>query len=219
MTENFFDTVFDNNREWVAQKLATDPHFFENLSLGQNPEVLYIGCSDSRVTAEELMGAGPGQVFVHRNIANIVAPTDLSALSVIDYAVTHLGVKRIVVCGHYGCGGVHAAMKPLDLGVLNPWLRNIRDVYRTHVNELKGIDDPELRHRRLVELNIEEQCLNVTKIAAVQRSFLNQGYPTVHGLVFDMKTGELIDLKINFTEKLDGIREIYDLGTFVEPTG
>jgi len=219
MTENFFDTVFDNNREWVAQKLATDPHFFENLSLGQNPEVLYIGCSDSRVTAEELMGAGPGQVFVHRNIANIVAPTDLSALSVIDYAVTHLGVKRIVVCGHYGCGGVHAAMKPLDLGVLNPWLRNIRDVYRTHVNELKGIDDPELRHRRLVELNIEEQCLNVTKIAAVQRSFLNQGYPTVHGLVFDMKTGELIDLKINFTEKLDGIREIYDLGTFVKPTG
>ena len=130
-----YEGIFENNRKWIEKNQGTDANFFEKLSKGQNPEVLYIGCSDSRVTAEELMGAGPGEVFVHRNIANVVSNIDLNAMSVIEYAVTHLKVKHVVVCGHYFCGGVKAAMQAQDLGILNPWLRNIRDVYRIHKDE------------------------------------------------------------------------------------
>jgi len=209
---NYYRRIFANNRKWVASKLEIDPEYFENLAKGQSPEVLYIGCSDSRITAEEMMGAGPGEVFVHRNIANIVAPTDLNALSVIQYAVANLGVKHIVVCGHHECGGVRAAMQPKDMGILNPWLRNVRDVYRMHLDELNAIDDEQIRYRRLVELNIEEQCVNVIKTAVVQRQYLANGYPRVHGCVFDIRTGELVDLKIDFREKLDRIRDVYDLG-------
>lgn len=204
--------MFANNRKWVASKLDIDPDYFEKLAKGQSPEVLYIGCSDSRITAEELMGAQPGEVFVHRNIANIVAPTDLNALSVIQYAVAHLSVKHIVVCGHHECGGVRAAMQPNDLGLLNPWLRNVRDVYRTHLDELNAISDEQARYRRLVELNVEEQCVNVIKTAVVQLSYLANGYPRVHGCVFDIRTGELTDLEIDFRQKLDMIRDVYDLG-------
>jgi carbonic anhydrase len=209
---SFFRRIYDHNRQWVADKLAAEPHYFEELAQGQSPEALYIGCSDSRITAEELLGAKPGEMFVHRNIANIVAPTDLNALSVIQYAVEHLRVKHIVVCGHHECGGVRAAMQPQDLGILNPWLRNVRDVYRTHLDELNAISDEQARYRRLVELNVEEQCVNVIKTAVVQQSYLANGFPRVHGCVFDIRTGQLIDLKIDFREKLDRIREVYDLG-------
>lgn len=212
LRKGFYAQVFENNRQWIAEKLAVDERYFERLAEGQSPEILYIGCSDSRITAEDLMGAEPGEVFVHRNIANIVGSTDLSALSVIEYAIAHLGVKHVVVCGHYECGGVKAAMQPKDLGILNPWLRNIRDVYRLHQQELSAIEDEGQRYRRLVELNVEEQCVNVIKTAVFQRVYLAGGTPSVHGWVFDIHDGRLIDLRIDFARKLAGIRELYDLG-------
>jgi len=178
------------------------------MSKGQNPEVLYIGCSDSRVTAEELMGLGPGDVFVHRNIANMVPTTDQSALSVVNYGVVHLKVNHIVVCGHYFCGGVKAAMQSADLGVLNPWLRNIRDVYRLHKAELDRISDDEEKYKRLVELNVHEQCTNVLKTPEVQKAFKERNL-FVHGWVFDMQSGKLIDLEIDIDKILDNIMEIY----------
>jgi carbonic anhydrase len=212
LRKGFYAQVFENNRAWIAEKLAQDPRYFEHLAKGQNPLILYIGCSDSRITAEELMGAEPGDVFVHRNIANVVAANDLNALSVIEYAIGHLNVQHVVVCGHYECGGVRAAMEPRDLGVLNPWLRNIRDVYRLHMEELSGLHDDDARYRRLVELNVEEQCLNVIKTAVFQKAYLENQRPTVHGWVFDVHTGQLIDLRIDFARKLSGIRAVYDLG-------
>ena len=208
----FYAQVFENNRRWIDQKLAVDADYFEHLAQGQSPQILYIGCSDSRIAAEDLMGAGPGEVFVHRNIANVVGATDLSALSVIEYALAHLKVKHVVVCGHYECGGVRAAMQPKDLGLLNPWLRNIRDVHRLHMAELSAIKDDGARYRRLVELNVEEQCMNVIKTAVFQRVYRSEGTPSVHGWVFDVGTGRLIDLRLDFVRKLAGIRELYDLG-------
>lgn len=204
--------IFENNKKWVAEKKASNKDFFRKLAEGQNPDFLYIGCSDSRVTAEELMGAKPGEVFIYRNIANVVSNSDLSAMTVIDYAVTYLNVKHIVVCGHYNCGGVKAAMQPKDMGIMNPWLRNIRDVYRLHHDELNAIKDETERYNKLVELNVEEQAFNVIKTAVVQKSYLASGYPIVHGWIFDVSSGELIDLDIDFTEKLENIREIYNLG-------
>ncbi len=208
-----YEQIFKNNKAWISEKKTTDKQFFEKLSKGQNPDFLYIGCSDSRATAEDLMGAQPGEVFVHRNIANVISNVDLNSMAVIDYAVTHLKVKHVVVCGHYFCGGVKAAMQSQDLGLLNPWLRNIRDVYRLHRDELNAIKDEEKKYMRLVELNVEEQCINAIKTAAVQKAYLKTGFPLVHGWVFNVKTGELIDLEINFPKKLKGIQEIYNLGT------
>lgn len=202
--------IFENNRDWVQQKLDLDDNYFTNLSKGQNPDILYIGCSDSRVTAEELMGISPGEAFVHRNIANMVPNTDLSAMSVIEYAVEYLKVKHIVVCGHYYCGGVKAAMDSADLGILNPWLRNIRDVYRIHAEELNAIEDEEARYKRLVELNVQEQCFNVIKTAVVQKADKEREI-NVHGWVFDIHSGKLIDLKINFRKLLENVMEIYRL--------
>ncbi len=202
--------IFDNNKSWVAEKLNRDKEYFQNLSKGQNPEILYIGCSDSRVTAEELMGAGPGEAFVHRNIANMVSNLDLSAMSVINYAVKFLEVKHIIVCGHYYCGGVKAAMMPEDLGILNPWLRNIRDVYRMHKDELNAIEDEDEKYNRLVELNVQEQCVNVIKTPDVQRALKRQAI-TVHGWVFDIHSGKLIDLEIDFSGILKEIQQIYRL--------
>jgi carbonic anhydrase len=200
--------IFTNNAQWVENKLKEDKDYFKNLALGQNPEFLFIGCSDSRVTAEELMGLKPGEVFVHRNIANMVPNTDLCSQSVIKFAVTHLKVKDIIVCGHYACGGINAALQPADLGLLNPWLRNIRDVYRLHRYELNSIDDPEERNKLLVELNVQEQCINIIKTAEVQKAYKEWGL-RVHGWVFDIYTGKLIDLKIDFNKILEKIMEIY----------
>ncbi|HSC55154.1 MAG TPA: carbonic anhydrase [Phnomibacter sp.] len=207
-----YQKVFENNKNWIASRLAINPDFFTKLSQGQNPEILYIGCSDSRVTAEEMTGIEPGQMFVHRNIANLVPNNDNSSAAVIEYAVDHLGVKHIVVCGHYGCGGVKAAMQASDLGILNPWLRNIRDVYRLHKRELNAITDEHQRYNRLIELNVQEQCVNVIKMAVWQKSLLKTGGPSVHGWVFDLHTGELKDLKIDVDKITSEIREIYDLG-------
>jgi carbonic anhydrase len=209
---NLYKKIFENNRKWVAEKKNKDSKFFEHLAKGQTPEILYIGCSDSRVTAEEMSGVAPGQMFVHRNVANLVPNNDNSSASVVEYAVAHLNVKHIVVCGHYDCGGIKAAMKAEDLGVLNPWLRNVRDVYRLHKNTLNAIADQEERSKKLVELNVEEQCINIIKMAVLQKHYLEKGFPTVHGWVFDMHSGHLIDLRIDFVRKLNGIREIYDLG-------
>ncbi|MFC2110032.1 carbonic anhydrase [Bacteroidota bacterium] len=202
--------IFKNNLDWVEGKLNLDTNYFNELSKGQNPDILYIGCSDSRVSAEELMGISPGEVFVHRNIANMVPNTDLNSMSVIDYAVLHLEVNHVIVCGHYYCGGVKAAMQSEDLGILNPWLRNIRDVYRLHRDELNAISDEEKRYKRLVELNVQEQCVNVIKTAEVQRAYRDRGI-TVHGWVFDIHSGKLIDLKINFSQILENVMEIYRL--------
>lgn len=200
--------IFRNNIQWVENKLIEDPDYFKKLSVGQKPEFLFIGCSDSRVTAEELMGLKPGEVFVHRNIANMVPNTDLSSQSVINYAVNHLKVRDIIVCGHYHCGGVNAAMQSADLGLLNPWLRNIRDVYRLYRYELDSIDDPDERNRRLVELNVQEQCINIIKTAEVQKAYKERKV-RVHGWVFDIYTGKLVDLKIDFDKILEKIMEIY----------
>lgn len=210
---NLYNQIFENNKKWVAEKKHTDSNFFEHLSKGQTPEILYIGCSDSRVTAEEMTGIKPGQMFVHRNVANLIPNNDSNSASVIEYAVAYLHVKHIVVCGHYYCGGVKAAMIAEDMGILNPWLRNVRDVYRLHKKKLNAITNDEERYKKLVELNVEEQCLNVMKMAVLQKHYLEKGYPTVHGWVFDMHSGKLIDLKIDFEKKLQSIREIYDLGT------
>jgi carbonic anhydrase len=204
--------IFENNRNWIAKQLQSDKNYFENLSKGQSPEFLYIGCSDSRVSAEELMGLQPGQVFVHRNIANMVPNTDLNSMSVINYAVVHLKVNHIVVCGHYGCGGVHAAMQQSDLGILNPWLRNIRDVYRIHRKELDSITNETEKYNRLAELNVQEQCINIIKTAEVQKANSERNLK-VYGWIFDIHTGTLIDLKINFDEILKDITAIYKIIT------
>lgn len=206
-----YEQIFENNRRWIASKTASDKDFFKKLAADQSPEYLYIGCSDSRVTAEDLMGAQPGEVFIHRNVANVVASVDLNVMTVINYAVRNLRVKHIVVCGHYNCGGVKAAMQPKDLGILNPWLRNIRDVYRLHKEELNAITDEHARYDRLVELNVQEQCVNVIKTAVVQQRYINEGYPLVHGWVFDLRTGTLKDLEIDFEKVLHEIQEIYNL--------
>ncbi len=202
--------VFSHNKQWIASKLQADNQHFKKLAKGQSPGMLYIGCSDSRVSAQELLGLPQGEVFVHRNIANMVPNSDLNVMSVITYAVRHLKVSHVVVCGHYLCGGVRAAMINEDLGVLNPWLRNIRDVYRTHQNELDGIADEEKRYNRLVELNVQEQCINVIKTEVVQKAILERGLK-VHGWVFNVQTGILKDLEIDFERILKKIMKIYRL--------
>jgi carbonic anhydrase len=205
------DRLFINNREWAENKAKVNPDFFKNLAAGQAPEYLWIGCADSRIPAEQICGLEPGEAFIHRNIANLVCNTDLNAMGVINYAVKHLGVKHIIVCGHYGCGGVKAAMTPQDLGLLNPWLRNIRDVYRLHEKELDAIENESERYDRLVELNVIEQCRNVIKSADVQQSWHENKYPIVHGWVFGFKDGLLKDLKIDFEAVLGDIQKIYNL--------
>lgn len=205
------DRVFEHNSRWAAEKCSKDPEFFAKLSAGQEPEYLWIGCSDSRIPAEQITGLEPGEAFVHRNIANLVCNIDLNVMSVLEYAVLHLHVKHIVICGHYGCGGVKAAMTPKDLGLLNPWLRNIRDVYRTHEQELDAIADEDAKYDRLVELNVIEQCRNVIKTAAVQKSFSANQFPVVHGWVFGFNDGLLKDLNFDFATALKDIQKIYNL--------
>lgn len=192
-----YKEVFENNKKWIAEKTAADKDFFQRLSKEQKPDFLFIGCSDSRVEANEIMGMEAGDVFVQRNIANIVDNNDVNVQAVIQYAVEYLDVKYIVICGHYGCGGIKAAMKPTDMGILNCWLRNITDVYRMHYDELKSIQDEEVRYRRLVELNVQEQCFNVAKIASVQKAYLDGKLKGVFGWVYDIHDGLLKDLKVD----------------------
>lgn len=206
-----FNRIFENNKKWVAEKLYNDPEYFTHLAKGQSPEYLYIGCSDSRVTAEDLMGVQPGEVFIHRNIANLVVGTDTNINAVVQYAVEHLKIKHIIVCGHYECGGVKAALNPSDMGQLNSWLQTLRDVYRYHQAELDAIQDQNQRFDRLVELNVQEQCVNIIKIDHVQRMWYKTGFPTIHGWVFNVRNGELIDLKLNMGSIFKEFRQIYDL--------
>jgi carbonic anhydrase len=204
------DSVFKNNQKWIQHRLSLNENYFKELSKDQKPDLLYIGCSDSRVSAEEMMGSEPGEVFVHRNIANMIVSIDSNVMSVVNYAVDHLNVNNIVVCGHYGCGGIKAAMQSSDLGVLNPWLRNIRDVYRLHFDVLNDIEDEEEKYKRLVELNVQEQCINLIKTSEVQKAYANRGLK-VSGWVFDTRSGKLIDLKIDFSKILKDIMKIYKI--------
>lgn len=206
-----FENVLRNNEKWVSEKLKLDPDYFTKLAKGQHPEFLYIGCSDSRVTAEDLMGVNPGEVFIHRNIANQVIPTDNNINAVIQYAIEHLRVKHIIICGHYECGGVKAALHPSDLGQLNSWLQTLRDVRRLHRAELDAIKDEQQLFDRLVELNVREQCMNVIKIDHVQRSWYKTGFPQIHGWIFDVRTGKLKDSGLDLEKEFMEIREIYDL--------
>lgn len=210
-----FEQIFANNKQWVAEKLAKDPAYFDKLSQGQHPEYLYIGCSDSRVTAEDLMGVQPGEVFIHRNVANLVVSTDNNLNAVVQYAVEHLQVKHIIVCGHYECGGVKAALNPSDMGQLNSWLQTLRDVYRLHRTQLDAIADTKKRFDKLVELNVMEQCINIIKIDHVQRSWYKKRLPTIHGWVFDVRTGKLIDLGLDMEQVFGEVRTIYDLKPLV----
>ncbi len=193
-----YKQVFENNRRWMAEKSASDSNFFVKLSGEQQPDYLYIGCSDSRVPAEIFMGAQPGEVFVHRNVANLVDPSDRNAMGVIQFAVTQLKVEHIVVCGHYMCGGIQAAMEQKIDEPLDSWLRQIRGVAGKHRDELEGIDDLERRYRRLVELNVEVQCTNVLGLQVVQEAIGKNDSPTIHGWVYEMHTGRLIDLDFQY---------------------
>ena len=206
--EEEYAAVFEHNKVWAAQKVQVDPGYFARQALGQSPEFLWIGCADSRVPANEIMGTEPGHVFVHRNVANLVVNTDLNCHAVIQYAVDVLKVKHVVVCGHYGCGGVKAACQHADLGSLNGWLREIRDVHRLHFDELDAIKDETAKHRRLVELNVQEQCINVIKTAFVQKNWIARGYPIVHGWVYDFENGRLKDLDLPFQKILHKIQKV-----------
>lgn len=187
--------ILENNKKWVEEKLNKNSEYFNSLSQGQSPEILYIGCSDSRVTPEYMMGAQPGDLFVHRNIANTVSETDLSSVSVIEYAVVHLKVKYIMIVGHYECGGVKAAMSQDNLGVLNPWIENVRNSYFKNETKLNLIIDEKERYKKLIELNVKEQCQNIKKMPSVKDA-LNRGEVSIHGLVWDIYTGKLIDLGV-----------------------
>lgn len=199
-----------NNREWASKRIEDDPTFFMKLAQGQRPSILYIGCSDSRVAAEEMLGAGPGDLLVHRNIANLIPVNDHSSNAVINFAIRDVGVKNIVLCGHYGCGGVLAAMQSKDLGNMTAWLQNIRDAYRLHAEELDAIESEDRRYRRLVELNVREQCINLLKIAEVQNAYNAEGL-VIAGWVFDMATGRITDLKLEIDKIIDTIRDIYSI--------
>ncbi|HEU5165609.1 MAG TPA: carbonic anhydrase [Chitinophagaceae bacterium] len=185
-----YERLLQENKEWAIRKVAVDPAYFDRLSHLQTPEFLWIGCSDSRVPANEITGTQPGEIFVHRNIANMVVNTDSNVLSVLEFAVTHLKIKHIIVCGHYGCGGIKAAMSNHDYKqVLNMWLRNIKDVYRLHREELDAIVDEDLRADRLCELNVKEQLMHLAKTSIIQRAWKHEQRPDLHGWVYGLKDG------------------------------
>jgi carbonic anhydrase len=185
-----YEKLLLENKAWAAEKVEEDPDFFKRLSKLQTPDFLWIGCSDSRVPANEITGTQPGEIFVHRNVANIVVNTDVNLLAVLDYAVNHLKVKHVIVCGHYGCGGVKAALTKTDFRpVLNMWLRNIKDVYRLHREELKAIKNEDECSDRLVELNVKEQVMNLAKTSTIQRAWKNENRPDLHGWVYGLKDG------------------------------
>jgi carbonic anhydrase len=185
-----YEKLLLENKAWAHEKVEDDPDYFNRLSHIQTPEFLWIGCSDSRVPANEITNTQPGEIFVHRNVANLVIHTDVNLLSVLDYAVTHLKVKHVIVCGHYGCGGIKAAMTNTDYKqVLNMWLRNIKDVYRLHRDELEGLHDEEKKFNRLVELNVQEQVTHLAKTSIIQRAWKNEQRPDLHGWVYGLKDG------------------------------
>jgi carbonic anhydrase len=192
-----YESLLKGNKEWVAETLKEDPKFFERLSAGQAPPVLWIGCSDSRVPANQITNTMPGDIFVHRNIANVVTHTDMNLLSVLDYSVNVLKVKHVIVCGHYGCGGVNAALGDNQVGLIDNWLRNIKDVYRMHEREMQTIKDPEKRSNRLVELNAIEGAANVMSTSIVQNAWASGQELSVHAWVYSLQTGLITDLQVS----------------------
>ena len=192
-----YNALLHGNSQWVELKLKEDSEYFKKLAKGQSPQVLWIGCSDSRVPANEVTGTKPGEVFVHRNIANVVVHSDMNMLSVLDYAVNVLKVKHVIVAGHYGCGGVAAALSNKQFGLIDNWLRHIKDVYRLHSHELDRITDKELRVNRLVELNVVEQAYNLCKTTIIQNAWKERSDLEVHGWVIDIRTGLVKDLKVS----------------------
>jgi len=207
---NFYDQLIENNKNWVAKKVGENSDYFTNLAKGQSPPLLWIGCADSRVPANQIIGAQPGEVFVQRNIANMVVHTDMNMLSVLDYAVNALKVKHVIVCGHYGCGGVNAAMKNESIGLIDNWIRHIKDVYRLHKAELDGIEDEKKRFDRFVELNVKEQVYDLAKTSIVQAAW-NKGQDLqLHGWVYGLDTGLVKDLMVNINNDSE-LEKVYKL--------
>ena len=207
---DFYKKILDNNKKWVENKLAKSPNYFKNLADGQNPPLLWIGCSDSRVPANEIIGAEPGEVFVHRNIANMVVHSDMNMLSVLDYAVNALKVKHVIVCGHYGCGGVKAAMGNSSIGIIDNWIRHIKDVYRFHQKELDAIENEKERFNKFVEINVKEQVLDLAKTSIVQNAWNSGQELTLHGWVYGLNDGYVTDLGVNFSCDKD-LDDVYQL--------
>jgi len=208
--EKSYKKLLENNKKWVADQLAIDSAYFDKLANSQNPEYLWIGCSDSRVPANQITGTSPGDIFVHRNIANMVIHSDMNMLSVLSYAVEVLKVKHIIVCGHYGCGGVLAAMENKQFGLIDNWLRHIKDVYRIHFKELDALTDKKARTDRLVELNVIEQVQDLGKTSIVQNAWKREQPLHIHGWVYDVKDGIIKDLDVNFKGTND-LHSVYHL--------
>jgi carbonic anhydrase len=206
-----YDQLFINNRKWVDEMMEKDPNYFVNLSKGQSPQFLFIGCSDSRVPADKITGSQPGEMFVQRNIANMVVNTDINLMSVLQYSVEILNVKHVIVCGHYGCGGIRAAMEDNAHGLIDKWLRNIKDVYRLHQQEIDSIEDHEMKHKRMVELNVREQVYNLLKTSFVQKNRELYGFPQVHGWVYDIHDGKLVDLNIDMNNEFPEFNKLYKI--------
>ena len=206
--KDFYKKILDNNKEWVEQSLAKDPNYFQDLAKGQTPPLLWIGCSDSRVPANEIIGAKPGEVFVHRNIANMVVHTDMNMLSVLDYAVNVLKVKHVLVCGHYGCGGIKAAMGNSSIGIIDNWIRHIKNVYRLHNEYLDSIQDEDKRFNTFVEINVKEQVFDLAKTSIVQSAWKNEQELTLHGWVYGLNSGFVTDLQVNISSNKD-LDEVY----------
>ena len=207
MSNDFYKKIIDNNKKWVESQVALDADFFKDLAKGQQPPLLWIGCSDSRVPANEIIGAKPGEVFVHRNIANMVVHTDMNMLSVLDYAVNVLKVSHVIVCGHYGCGGVKAAMGNQSIGLIDNWIRHIKDVYRLHEDYLNSIVDEDDRFNKFVEINVQEQVFDLAKTSIVQNAWRNGQELTLHGWAYGLNSGYVTDLEVNMSsnEELDDV--------------
>jgi carbonic anhydrase len=208
--KEFYKKILDNNKKWVEESLELDPNYFEDLAKGQTPPLLWIGCSDSRVPANEIIGAKPGEVFVHRNIANMVIHSDMNMLSVLDYAVNVLKVKHVLVCGHYGCGGVKAAMSNDSIGIIDNWIRHIKDVYRLHNHYLDSILDETERFNKFVELNVKEQVFDLAKTSIVQSAWKKGQDLTLHGWVYGLNSGFVTDLDVNISSDKD-LDDVYQL--------
>jgi carbonic anhydrase len=208
--KEFYKKILDNNKRWVEESLELDPNYFEDLAKGQTPPLLWIGCSDSRVPANEIIGAKPGEVFVHRNIANMVIHSDMNMLSVLDYAVNVLKVKHVLVCGHYGCGGVKAAMSNDSIGIIDNWIRHIKDVYRLHNHYLDSILDETERFNKFVELNVKEQVFDLAKTSIVQSAWKKGQDLTLHGWVYGLNSGFVTDLEVNISSDKD-LDDVYQL--------
>ena len=203
-----FENLITGNKAWVDEMKKKNPKFFDELAKGQSPEFLWIGCSDSRVPANEITNTLPGEIFVHRNVANLVIGTDLNLMSVVQYAVEVLKVKHVLVVGHYGCGGVLAAMTQKKFGLIDNWIRNIKDTYKLYEYELSSISNIDKRGERLVELNVIEQVKNLAKTSVIQEAWANSEFPIIHGLVYDLKDGILKELNVKMREQED-IHAIY----------